>query len=470
MEAAVGIIYVDLDRTLVRIDLLEERLLLALHSNPLLAFRAAGWLLNGGRERLKTEMARRCTIDVASLPFNENLIQFLQEKQRTGAHLVLATAAPLTWGQAVADHLGIFDRVLATDASHGNLKGERKLAVILKDADGQPFGYAGDAPSDRPILEAAQLPIVVGTRAELAGKRASSAIVISGKSKEGQSWWKSLRPHQWSKNLLIFTPLIAAHQWSTIWPQGILAFIAFSMVASAFYLLNDFCDIDLDRQHPDKRRRAQAAGVLNPFLALAIAILLVLDAAAVSIFLPWNYTIILLCYGAINFLYSSRLKKIVVMDLITLSFFYTLRVFAGAAACGVIVSTWLFAFIFFFAGSLAHLKRYTELNQRIRIGIGAAARPTYQVAHTMLILIAGLGSGLLSALVLSLYVTAPQTPSLYQTPSLLFLVCLFLFYWIERIWFLASRDRVHGDPIVFMVTDSVSYLIGLATLAIFWLA
>lgn len=470
MDEGIRTIYVDLDETLVRIDLLRERLLLAVLRNPLILFQALFWLLQGGVARLKVEIAWRCPLDVANLPFNEELLSFLKEERASGLKLVLATAAPEAWAKSVADHLALFERILATSEANGNLKGKRKLAMIVKDAGGKPFGYAGDAWADRPIFEASQLPIVVGAGAGLAGKQADKAVVIPSKSSNALGWWKSLRPHQWSKNILIFAPAIAAHQMDKLWPRGLLAFVAFSLVASAFYLLNDFCDIDLDRQHPDKRLRSQANGALRPSHALALAFLLLLAAAGAALYLPLKYNLILLCYGAVSILYSSAIKNVVVMDLITLAFLYSLRIFAGGAACEVYVSTWLFAFIFFLALSLAHLKRYTELTQRLKRGIGSAARPTYTVEDMSLLMKVGLGSGLISVLVLALYVTSPQTESIYKSPALLFVVCVFLFYWIERIWFWASRERIAGDPIVFIVTDHISYLIALASMAVVWIA
>jgi 4-hydroxybenzoate polyprenyltransferase len=201
-----------------------------------------------------------------------------------------------------------------------------------------------------------------------------------------------------------------------------------------------------------------------------LAALLLLAAAGAAIHLPLKYNLILLCYAVVNVLYSAAIKNVVVMDLITLAFLYSLRIFAGGAACGVYVSTWLFAFIFFLALSLAHLKRYTELSQRLKMGIGSAARPTYTVEDMSLLMKVGLSSGLISVLVLALYVTSPQTESIYKSPALLFVVCVFLFYWIERIWFWASRERITGDPIVFIVTDHISYLIALASMAIVWIA
>jgi 4-hydroxybenzoate polyprenyltransferase/phosphoserine phosphatase len=469
MRDGIRLFYVDLDHTLVRIDLLRERLLLAILRRPLMAFRAIGWLLNGGRARLKLEVAKSCAIDVHNIPFNDELLALLKEKRDAGAELILATAAPSAWANAVSEHVGIFNRVLATDSDNGNLKGRRKLAKILSDANGQPFAYAGDAFADRPIFEASRLPIVIGSRPELAGTNAAKALYLPPPS-NALAWWTSLRPHQWSKNILVFAPAIAAHHLDRLWPGGALAFISFCLVASALYLLNDFSDIDLDRRHPEKRRRSQATGALCPSHAILFSAILLVTASIVSAFLPWKYNVLLLAYAVINLLYSIAIKNVVVMDLITLAFLYTLRVFAGGEACGVYVSTWMFAFIFFLALSLAHLKRYTELTQRLNQGLSSAARPTYKVEDMPLIMKVGLDSGLISVLVLSLYVTSPQTVSLYKSPALLFVICLFLFYWIERIWFWACRERVDGDPIVFIVTDHISYLIAAASLAVLWIA
>jgi 4-hydroxybenzoate polyprenyltransferase len=469
-EGVVRTIYVDLDQTLVRVDLLTERFLVAVVRNPAIFFQAIFWLLNGGRPRLKTEIARRCPLDVTHLPYNDELLAFLREERKAGQALVLATAAPTEWAKAVARHLAIFDRVLATDETQGNLKGKRKLEAIQKDCGGKAFGYAGDASSDRPIFEAAKLPIVVGTEISLAGKNAEKAVLIRPKTGAAPGWWRSLRPHQWSKNVLIFAPVIGAHRLDKMWPNVFIAFWAFSLVASALYLLNDFYDIDVDRKHPDKRLRSQASGNLSPVHALTLAACLLVAAAIAAFYLPLKFSLVLACYAVVNLAYSAVIKNVVVMDLITVAFLYSLRIFAGGAACHVYVSTWLFAFIFFLALSLAHLKRYTEMVQRMKEGIGAAARPTYGVDDMTMLMKVGLSSGLISVLVLALYVTAPQTVSIYKSPALLFIVCVFLFYWIERIWFWASRGRIQGDPIVFIVTDPVSYLVGLASIIVVWLS
>jgi 4-hydroxybenzoate polyprenyltransferase len=462
----VGVIYVDLDHTLLCVDLLRERLILAMLNAPTVFFRALFWLCRGGRARLKVEIARRYPVHPAGLPFNEELLSFLQVQRQSGIRLVLATAAPAAWGQAIAGHLGIFDSTLATDLAHGNLKGRRKLELIRRDAGDEPFGYAGDARADRPIFEAAQLPIVVGHTAALAGTQSGHALVLERRVSGAKRWWMSLRPHQWSKNVLIFAPILAAHRMDHLWLQALLAFGAFSMLASALYLLNDLYDIDLDRQHPEKRLRSLAVGTLQPSTGLLLAILLFTATAALSFLLPLAFGLILLCYGLTNVLYSRQIKRIPMLDVVTLAFLYTIRILAGGAACAIPVSIWLAALIFFIALSLAHLKRYIEIAQRSQLGLSDAARPAYAAEDMLLLAIAGVGSGLFSVLVLALYISSAQIDSLYKIPPLLFAICVLQFYWIERIWMLAFRRRMVSDPIVFIVTDWVSYLIAGGALAI----
>jgi 4-hydroxybenzoate polyprenyltransferase/phosphoserine phosphatase len=465
----VRLIYVDLDRTLLRIDLLRERLLFALFRRPLAFLRLGAALAHGGRVKLKDEAARHFAVDAANLPYNDELLNFLREKRAGGAELVLATGAPTIWANAVAGHLAIFDRVLSTSEENGNLKGRSKLTRILADAQGVDFAYAGDSLADRPVFEAALVPIVVGGPAALAGKRSASALCFATPLRP-VGWWKSLRPHQWMKNILIFAPILAAHRPDLLWPRSFLAFVSFCLVASAVYLLNDFYDVDLDRQHPEKRRRAQASGTLGAASALGLSFFLLLIGGLLAVRLPPHFGVMVVCYGLINIFYSAWIKHIIVLDLLTIAFLYALRVFAGGMACRIHVSLWLFALIFFIALSLAHLKRYAELTQRLRHDLGREARPTYSVDDIPLIMNTGMIAGLVSVLVLALYVTAPQTVSLYRSPGLLFIVCLLLFYWIERAWFWASRERISGDPIVFIVTDPASYLVGFAAAAIAWVA
>jgi 4-hydroxybenzoate polyprenyltransferase/phosphoserine phosphatase len=470
MEKGIRVIYVDLDQTLVCIDLLQERLLVgSLRAAPLV-FKAISWFLQGGRVRVKMEMMRQYQINPAHLPYNKALIEFLQNEKQRGVRLVLATGAPRDWAESIAKHLGIFDHVLATDLEAGNLKGSRKLKSILRDAGGEPFGYAGDAWSDLPVLEAAQLPIVVGGSKILAGKKAGEALLIKRECAGSDKWWMSLRLHQWSKNMLVFTPVIASHRFDGVWGDAILGFLAFGCTASALYILNDLYDVDLDRQHLEKRRRSFATGTLWPLSAVILIAVLGALAAMLTLLLPAKFALVLICYALINLLYSHQIKNIPALDVVTLAFLYSIRVFAGGTACGISISTWLAALTFFLALSLAHLKRYLELVQRTNHGLSAAARPAYMAEDSLLLALIGVGSGLVSVLITVLYITSPLVYPGYKTPRLLFVICMLQFYWIERMWLLAFRGQMSSDPIGFIIRDKVSYGIVALVLIVTWAA
>ena len=467
---SVRTIYVGLDRALLRVDLLRERLLLAILRRPFLFLESIRWLLDGGRTLLKTEIARRSTIDVPHLPFNAELVAFLHEERAAGTRLVLATSAPHAWALAISDHLGLFDRVLATGETTGNLDGRRKLAVITQDAAGKPFGYAGDAAAAATILEASQLPVIVGGGRSAAGRQADRAVVIPPQPGVARAWLRSLRLPQWSKNLLIFLPALAAHRPELLWPNGALAFVAFSFGASALYQLNDFCDLDTDRRDPEKKNRALAAGALRPFQALLFAATLLMIAVTAAIPLPGAFDLVLLAYAVTSVLHSIALKHVPLLDLLTLAGLSTLRVIAGGAACGLPLSAWPLAFVFFLGLSLAHLKRHVELVQRLKRGSDSTPWPVYSPRALPLLKKFGHTTGLVALLVLALYASSPQAVGLYRHPALLFLVCLLLFCGLERAWFCAGRERITRDSTVFLLTDPFTYVITAATLATVWAA
>jgi len=246
--------------------------------------------------------------------------------------------------------------------------------------------------------------------------------------------------------------------------------LAFSLVASALYLWNDICDIDEDRIDPVKRLRALAGGSIRPSRALIVAALLLLVAGSAALCLPLDYSLVLIGYIIGIILYTSFFKNVMGLDLITAAALLSTRVFAGGAACGVHVSIVLFAYIFLLALSLAHLKRYTELRRRIKYGIESIGRFTYAADKVSLLMKMGLCSGLTSVLVLAVYVAGSQAAPLYKTPALLFVVGGLSFYWIERIWSLARREKITGDLYDFLAADPVTYLVGLVSLAVVWIA
>ena len=270
-----------------------------------------------------------------------------------------------------------------------------------------------------------------------------------------------MRLHQWSKNLLIFVPIIMAHEIANprIFAKGALAFLAFSLVSSSVYLVNDLLDLEADRAHRAKRLRPFAAGALKVMNGFILATILLLAGIFLAFFarLPVLGTI-LLGYFGMSFAYSCFFKRIVMMDVLVLAGFYTLRIFAGSAATNIRISVWLLAFSMFFFLSLALVKRCSEL---IEDASGMSRSRGYLSADRPQVAALGVASGIVSVLVLVLYVMNPEVTALYHRPSILLFICPLLLYWISRVWILTTRGVMHDDPVIFALRDWPSYLVGL---------
>jgi 4-hydroxybenzoate polyprenyltransferase len=277
---------------------------------------------------------------------------------------------------------------------------------------------------------------------------------------------RALRPLHWAKNILVFAPVVLAHQTgnSAAVIAAALAFVAFSLTASGTYLINDVRDLEYDRQHPNKKHRLIASGVVSPMVALVAGGVLiaagVATAISVSIDLLWH----LVAYGVLSMVYSFFLKRRVFLDVLALSALWTIRVLAGGVASRVEVSDWLLALSVFLFVGLALLKRYADLGLLASQSADAAPGRGYLTADRDLLRGMGITSGYLSVLVLALYLTSPQVVRLYQSPRLLWLVCPLMLYWISHMWFLAHRGRIQDDPIVVAARDLTSYVVGVLIL------
>ena len=463
-------IVVDLDDTLLRVDTLVEGLLIAFGRNPVgtLSRFVADWRRPAA---LKAAIAAEVTLDVGTLPVNSALVDWLRAEAARGRRIILATAAHRSVAEVVASHLGIFDTVLATDGEV-NLKGEAKLDAIRRLLGDGDFTYIGDGRADLAIWEhSAEIGSVNAPRS------LASALARFGRpvhrfdtvrDRPGDLL-RGMRPHQWIKNLLVFLPLLAAHQWDNpaLVLASVVAFVAFSLSASAVYLVNDLLDIQDDRNHAEKRLRPVASGAVRARTAALLAIGLFLAglglAAAASLALAG----MLLIYVAATFAYSIVIKTKAAIDVIWLAGLYTARVLAGAAATGIAASNWLLAFSIFVFLSLACAKRCSELQAYFVGRPNATSRRGYRAGDLEILTNFGVASAFSSVVVLLLYLQDERVTGLYARPQWLIAVCALLLYWLCRVWLKARRNELHSDPIVFALKDRISRYVVLAIGVVF---
>ena len=253
---------------------------------------------------------------------------------------------------------------------------------------------------------------------------------------------------------------------------GLLAFIAYGTCASSVYLLNDLLDIPDDRQHPTKCKRPLASGVLPILHTLFLIPALLLISFGLSFWmLPLEFTGVLAIYYFLTLAYSLWLKRIVILDVVSLSVLYTVRVIAGAAAMFLKPTFWILTFCMFIFLSLAFLKRYTELfHVRVKGVADKMSGRGYFPSDLEILASLGSASGYMSVLVLALYINESATGNIYHSPEWMWLACPLLLFWLSRVWLLAHRGQMHDDPIIFALRDTVSLFIGLAFLLVFWLA
>jgi 4-hydroxybenzoate polyprenyltransferase/phosphoserine phosphatase len=477
---------VDLDGTLVKSDTLLDSVIVLARQSPRSLLQFPRWIAEG-KAAFKRNVSSMVALDVAHLPYNQPLLEFLRQQHAAGREIYLATGADHLLAERVAAHLGLFAGVLASDGAV-NLTGPNKLAVFQQRFPAG-FSYIGNARPDLPLLTHCTDPMVANPSPALrAGLRAAAvqpARTFTDKASPLKAWLRAIRLHQWAKNTLIFLPLLLAHvRAAGPTDASLLAFFSFGLAASATYIFNDLMDLEADRHHPRKRNRPFAAGDLSLiagaatillFLALSLTLALLLPRVLTALspqffwngqgnFLEW-----LVLYAISTVVYSLRLKRMVLVDVMVLACLYTIRILAGSAASGVKVSPWLAAFSIFFFLSLAFVKRFSELESVSLRGepSGAAVKGRgYRVSDLEQLRSFGTASGYASVVVFALYIGNEVAQNLYRHSARLWLLVPVLLLWLSRLWLQASRGDLHEDPVVYAITDRRSLQLGVVVLAI----
>jgi 4-hydroxybenzoate polyprenyltransferase/phosphoserine phosphatase len=456
---------VDLDGTLIHTDMLHESALRVLRDNLFDTLRIPYWLYQG-KAVLKWHLANRTDFDPTFLPYNHDLLDWLKQQRALGRKLILCTASDSSIAIAISEHLGIFDEVMASDGIT-NLAGKHKAEALEQRFGHAGFDYAGNSRADLAVWQRARRAVVVNASADLAkqaGAHCEVERVFPSPTIGFTAWRRVLRVHQWMKNLLLFIPLFAAHQITDMdtWLALVLAFCSFSLCASSVYIANDLLDLESDRQHPRKCNRPFASGQVPAWMGVILAPILLLGSLAIGwhvggTFLPW-----LVFYFVLTCAYSWGLKRLMLVDCLTLAMLYTLRIVAGAAAASMSLSFWLLAFSVFLFLSLAFVKRYAELQVQLLSGKQKVHGRGYYTSDAPLVQMLGITSGYAAVVVLALYLNSDAVVQLYRTPEFVWGAVPVMLFWVSWIWMQAHRGEMHDDPLVFAVKDKASLLAGVA--------
>jgi 4-hydroxybenzoate polyprenyltransferase/phosphoserine phosphatase len=458
-------LYVDMDGTLTPSDTLYESVMLFVRSSPLNLLRLLAWLFLG-KAGFKRRLADAVRPDPARLPYHGGFLQFLRGEHARGRPLVLASAADARIVREVAEHIGVFSDTLGTEDGPNLSKGNKHEAIAAhaRAAGHTQWAYAGNSADDLAVWQGSALAVAVNTPAPVLRqlrRQHPEVQVFERQPLRLRTVLRAIRLKQWSKNALLFIPLLAAHATvAEAWGAVALGFVAFGLCASATYLFNDLLDLPSDRVHRIKRLRPLAAGTLSIPTAVAIGAAMLVLAFALAFAVSSGFAAMLLLYTAITLAYSLHLKRLPLVDVLVLAALYTLRIGAGAVAAQVTPSNWLLAISMFLFLSLALVKRCAELEE-ISAEADATLAPGRGYRQSDLPSLRGMGmsSGFLSVMVLTLYIDSQHGRSQYAQPEWLWAAAPLLLLWIMRIWLKTGRRELHGeDPLQFALRDCFSWL------------
>ena len=422
-------------------------------------------LLTKGKASLKKFIASKVDFDASTLPYNKDFVTWLGKQHALGRRLVLCTATDESIALKIASHLSFFDEVVASNGVV-NLEGRYKAAALIEKYGEGRFDYAGNSKSDLQVWKHARFAVVVnGSPSLIEGARDVTEVeeIFQGYNSKISTWSKALRIHQWLKNVLLFAPMLAAHQLSdgSSWISLIWGFFAFSLCASAVYIANDLMDLESDRRHPRKCNRPFACGKLPIYKGVIAVPTLFVISCGIGAYVGITFLSWLLVYFLLTCIYSIKLKQLALIDCMALAILYTFRILAGAAAVDIPMSFWLLAFSVFLFLSLAFIKRFSELQVHILQGNIKVHGRGYFTDDAPLIKIFGIASGFLSVLILALYLNSPEVQLLYSQPEWIWGNVPVMLFWVSYLWLRAHRDEMHDDPLIFAVKDKVSLTAGI---------
>ncbi len=456
------VIAVDLDGTLIFSDVLHESAIGLIRKHPLILLKIPFWLIKG-KAYLKSKLASLVDLDVANLPYNYALIDWLKDQRASGKKIVLCTASDHLIATKISNFLKLFEDVISSDGVINNSSNNKRIALEAKFGV-KRYDYVGNSNSDLEAWSSCRYAVVVNSTDTLIEKvkKVTAVLKVFPKNQAYFSDWVRLfRIHQWLKNLLLFIPIIAAHQVENIQALStlIIAFISFCACASSVYIANDLLDLEHDRRHPRKRFRPLACAKISIKIGVLLAPLLAILSFILALTISPSFAAWLVFYFLLSSSYSLWLKRLVLVDCLILAALYTIRIIAGGTAVLIPISFWLLAFSVFIFLSLAFVKRYAELMAQQEAGNSIAHGRGYQVNDASLVQTLGIAAGYAAILLLALYLHSETINNLYSNPEFIWFAISLMLFWISWVWMKAHRSLMHDDPIVFAIKDKASIVV-----------
>ena len=463
---------IDLDGTLTKSDTLVESAIIFIRKKFFNVFLIIGWLLKG-KIYFKNQLIKQVQINPKDIPYNKDVLSFVLNERKKRNKLILCSGAHKDQVKLIFNYFNFFDDYYGSSEDI-NLVGKNKSNFLVENYGKNNFDYIGNSFIDLDVWKESRNIYLVNVSNRLKRKLFSlekKTIDISSKKlffDKVLIFFKTLRVHQWVKNLLVFVPLFFSYPYHHLSPMksSLLGFISFSLVASLIYIINDTVDLQNDRKISSKKNRTIASGDISILNAFLIGIFLFIISIFLSIFfLNYYFLFIIFIYIFLNLIYSFYLKKIVLIDILILSFFYILRIYSGGVVSGIEVSIWLTLYGFFLFTYLATIKRLTMLTAKkfnSNEGNYGISHHYYPKFLFLLLLI----SGISSIILFSVYLKSEKVINLYYNPNFLFLIIPIMICWLVRIFIITKNGKMSDDLILFVLKDKITWLCALLTFSI----
>lgn len=278
---------------------------------------------------------------------------------------------------------------------------------------------------------------------------------------------QSTRPAHWSKNFLVFLPLIFAQLFFSCdaWVSSIQSFWIFTMAAAAIYGLNDFFDLSEDSHHPEKCKRPLACALITSKDQITFSTFLLFCSLFAAVWMSMSAFMVLLVYIFLNYLYTIKLKKLILIDVFCLAFFFLLRIIFAGAVSGIEISPWLIGLTWLGFCHLGILKRVMELG-RYRRSFGRC----YQYKHQKMLLVMALTSYLSIITLLIFFLRYGIKSELYSHPQYLWGCLLLVSLWFPLQWMMANDKRKSDDPVTMALVSYRSWALVSGVVFLWWKA